>query len=258
MDFKWSKNWILLTFIAAFFLFASTTVCYSGWWSRTVNEAVNRLSSRSSNASSNSTSLTDSEVVQGLKEALLVSVRKAVSTLSKKGGFWKNPEVRIPLPDKLDKVAYMLRMFGYGDKVEAFEKAMNEAAEDAVKEAFPVFLKAVKKLTFEDAMRILKGGDHAATDYFRKNTWDELYAKFRPIVDRAMVKTEVVSAYEYMASVPKAKLLLKEAGFDVSSLDDYITQKALDGLFKVLASEEEKIRKDPAARVSDILKKVFQ
>ncbi len=217
------------------------------------------LRDAASSVATNSTSedgFSGSELEEGLKEALIVGAKRAVAQVSREGGFLNNPKIRIPLPSHLERVASVLKRVGYAKEVEAFEVSMNRAAERAASKALPIFLKAVKEMTFEDARRIYTGGDHAATDYFRKKTWDELYGEFRPIVKESMDKVEVTRRYRELFSSPYARGAASYAG--VKSLEDYVTKKALDGLFTVLALEEERIRKDPAARSTELLRKLFR
>jgi len=190
-----------------------------------------------------------------LRDALKLASQRAVATTSKPGGFLDDPNIRIPLPGKLESMASGLRAVGMGAKVDELEVAMNHAAENAAGEATPVFVDAIEKMSFSDAVGILKGNDTAATTYFKKTTSAPLREKFSPIVDGAMKKVGVVKLYDdlvgqYTAAVP----FTKAPKFD---LNGYVTDSALSGLFKVVGDEEKKIRKDPAARATDLLKQVF-
>jgi len=193
-------------------------------------------------------------IVAGLREALRVGSGNAVQTTSKEGGYWKNAAIRIPMPAELEKLATTLRGLGMGGQVDAFERKMNEAAERAAAKAAPVFIDAIKEMTFEDARKILRGEKTAATDYFRVKTSARLKELYQPVVRKQMKKVGAVRLYNKLLGrytkipfVPKPQV----------SLDDYVTGKALEGLFTVVAEEERKIRENPAARTTELLRKVF-
>ena len=201
--------------------------------------------------------LTNADVVAGLKEALTKGAEHSVSVASVTDGFWKNSRLRIPFPPEAVKVKNTLNDLGMSAQVEKFEMTMNRAAENAAKEAVPVFVNAITQMTVADGFAILKGGDHAATDYLKEKTTAELIAKFRPIVEKA---TEQVALTSYWAPLAGAynKATLITGGQAVNpDLNAYVTQKAIDGLFVLVADEEQQIRKDPLARTTDLLKRVF-
>jgi len=201
-----------------------------------------------------SQAITDSELVAGFKQALEIGTKKAVELASRPGGFLNNPEIRIPLPGKLQSAADMLKRFGLGSQVEAFEKSMNQAAEQAAKEALPVFTQAVKEMTFEDAKKLWKGGDTSITEYFKNKTFKTLYARFKPVVHSRVEQVGVTQYYNNLISNPAVKGLVGNTDLD---LDHYVTNKTLEGLFKLLAQQEKEIRSNPVARTTDLLKKVF-
>ena len=194
------------------------------------------------------------EIVQGLKEALTRGATAAVNGLGKPGGFLKNDRVRIALPDKARKAERALRKVGAGKAADQLIDTMNRAAETAVVEAKPVLWQAVKQMSLKDATEILRGKDDAATQYFRGATSTELTAKLRPIVEAATAKVGVAQKYEKFAGKASQLGLLNAKEAD---LDAYVTEKALDGLFLMIADEEKAIRKDPLATGSSLLKKVF-
>jgi len=198
--------------------------------------------------------LTDSKIVQGLKEALEIGTANAVQTVSKLDGYYKNPKIKIPLPQSVQKVESVLRAVGYGPKIDDLSLSMNRAAERAAPKAKALFWDAVKAMTFEDARTILKGSDDAATRFFEGKTRDRLHQLFAPIVHTAMTEVGVTRTYQQVYAkvntIPYADRLKID-------LDAYVTGKALDGLFYMVAEEELKIRKDPAARVTKLLKDVF-
>jgi len=199
--------------------------------------------------------LTDAEMVSGLKEALDKGTRFAVDSLGKDGGFLNNSAVKIPMPDSLSWVEKSLRTLHQDELADEFIGTMNHAAEQAVPEAAAIFGDAIQDMSVEDAQGILTGPDDAATQYFRSNTEAALTAKMRPIVEDATARAGVTSAYKNMTARAGGMTSLLPAG--TTDLDGYVTGKTLDGLFLMIAAEEKKIREDPLARSTDLLKKVF-
>ena len=198
--------------------------------------------------------LSDSKIVEGLKQALEIGTANAVKIVSMVDGYYKNPQIKIPLPQTVQKAESVLRAVGYGPKVDELSLSMNRAAERAAPKAKALFRDAVKGMTFEDARQILKGSDDAATRYFEDKTQGRLQELFTPIVHTAMQQVGVTRTYQQLYAkintIPYADRLKLD-------LDAYVTGKALDGLFYMVAEEERKIRKDPAARVTQLLKEVF-
>ncbi|HBC89095.1 MAG TPA: DUF4197 domain-containing protein [Lentisphaeria bacterium] len=198
--------------------------------------------------------LSTDTIVSGLKEALSKGTGNAVAQTSKVGGYWDNPSLKILLPQELQKFGDTLRDIGLGSQVDSLEKKMNEGAEMAAKSAAPVFLDAIKNMSFSDAKAILSGNDTAATDFFRTKTSDKLKAQYAPIIKKEL---DQVGAAKLYSSLSQKYNLIPLAPKVNANLEDYVTQKALDGLFLVIAGEEKKIRQDPAARTTELLKKVF-
>ncbi|RMF97019.1 MAG: DUF4197 domain-containing protein [Candidatus Schekmanbacteria bacterium] len=194
-------------------------------------------------------------IIAGLKEALEVSTENSVSQASKINGFLKNKAIKILLPEKLQKTAETLKKLGFEKQVDEFIESMNRAAEKAAPEAKSIFIDAIKDMTFTDAKKILKGGDTAATDFFRKKTSKRLYKAFKPKIEESMKNVGVTNYYMNMVDRIKN---LPIVNIEPPDLGDYVTNKSLDGLFYLIAKEEKKIRKDPAARVTELLKKVFK
>ncbi|GAB4272719.1 MAG: DUF4197 domain-containing protein [Deferrisomatales bacterium] len=194
------------------------------------------------------------EVARGLREALELGARKAVERASATGGFLANPEIRIPLPGRLQTAGKILRRVGLGGRVDAFEESLNRAAERAAAEAAPIFSEAIAGLTFDDVQRIWKGGERAATDYLETSTRERLYERFRPVVGEATREVGVTQAYQGVVGRPEVASFVSGTDLD---LDHYVTDRALDGLFRLLAEEERRIRTDPLARTTDLLRKVF-
>jgi len=207
-------------------------------------------------------SLSQDRVAQGLKEALGKGVQQAVSRLGHDGGFLTNPSVKIPMPEKLRTVEKTLRVLKQDKLADEFVTTMNHAAEQAVPEAAGVFGDAIKGMSIADAKAILTGTNNAATQYFRRTTETNLYTKFLPIVKQATSQTGVTSAYKQLMEKADAansfgsfgRSLLGAESLDV---DAYVTNKALDGLFKMVAEEENLIRENPAARTTALLQQVF-
>ena len=211
------------------------------------------LFGKKSTANSSSSGLSGSEIVSGLKEALSIGAQKSGDRLSATDGFFKDAAVKILLPEQVRKVESKMRMLGMGKMVDNAELSLNRAAEDASKAAAPIFLDAIKKMTVTDALNILRGSDTAATGYLRKTTSPELTNAFRPVIEASLKK---VDATKYWTDVFNAYNKFSSSPVD-TDINSYVTTKALDGIFYYVAQEEIGIRKNPAARVTDILKSVF-
>ena len=199
--------------------------------------------------------LSTEEIIEGLKEALRVGTRKSIDILGKPDGFYKDPSVKIPMPENLKKVEKLLRNIGQKKLADKFIETMNRAAEKSVQSTFEIFVKAIKRMTLKDAMDIYKGRDDEATRYFRKTEGGELHNTIHPIVQDATKKTGVTSTYKEITR--KIRRLHLPVDIDMPDIDEYVTAKTMDGIFQKLAKEEALIRKDPAARITEILKKVF-
>lgn len=198
--------------------------------------------------------VTESEMVEGLKEALEIGTKNSVELVSKPNGYYKNSNIKIPLPENSEKVANLLRMAGYGSELDAFELSMNRAAEQAAPEAKGIFWEAIKEMNITDAKKILDGRDNEATMYFKDHTYQRLEGVFKPIVTQSMGEVGVTRKYQDLNAKVEQIPFADPLSFD---LDQYVTDGALKGLFFMLAEEEKRIRQDPAARVTDLLKKVF-
>ncbi len=198
--------------------------------------------------------LSEGKIIEGLKEALEIGTSNAVKLVSKMDGYYGNPQIKIPLPDSVKKVEKALRAVGYGSKVDAFELSMNRAAEKAAPEAKALFMDSIKQMSFEDARKILDGRDNEATLYFEDKTRHKLTEIFKPIVHSSMSQVGVTRQYQALDAKVRTIPFTESLSFD---LDQYVTDGALNGLFLMLAEEERKIRQDPAARVTDLLKEVF-
>lgn len=212
-------------------------------------------------------SLPNGDIAAGLKEALAKGTTHAINALGRKDGFWSNAKVRIPLPGKLEQAGKLARQLGQGAKVDAFELSMNRAAEKAVPQVAEIFGDAIRKMTLSDARGILTGGDHAATDFFRRVAGDALTARIHPIVAKATDSVGVTQKYKAFISGNSGGALggvlgalgggKSDKGGSPLDLDNYVTAKTLDGLFTEIGAQEQSIRHNPGARTTDLLKKVF-
>jgi hypothetical protein len=198
--------------------------------------------------------LSQDTVAAGLREALRVGTERTSSSLSSEGGFSSNSLLRIALPDEMTTLASRLRSLGLGDQVDSFETQMNRAAERAAGEAVDVFSGAIRTMTIQDAFAILDGPPNAATQYFQERTTVELTSRFEPVVQSAMDQVGVYTVYSRLVERYNSIPLVRPVQVD---LEDYIVQKTLAGMFSVLETEELRIREDPLARTTDLLKRVF-
>ena len=198
--------------------------------------------------------LGDSKIASGLKEALKVGAENAVKLTGKTDGYYRNEAIKILMPKNLRSMEKGIRAVGGGQKIDEFELSMNRAAESAAPEARKIFADAILKMTINDARKILNGGDTAATDYFKSKTTGELTIAFRPIVERSMDKFTVTQQWNALVGQFRSIPFAKSPSLDINQ---YVVGKALDGLFFMLGQEEKKIRTDPAARVTRLLKEVF-
>lgn len=201
--------------------------------------------------------LSEGEIVEGLKEALEVGAKESVDFASQKGGFNETPRIRIPFPPEAEEVKEKALEMGMDKKVEKFEKTMNRAAEKASKKAADIFVNAIKDMSVEEGRRILEGDTNAATKYLRNNTYDRLYEEFEPIVEKANDEVELTRYWDPLAKAYNKSTMMTGKDEVNPDLDEYVTERAIDGLFTLIAEEEAKIRQDPVARVTDTLKKVF-
>ncbi len=224
------------------------------------NDSANKLgglfkkaNSMFSKNPSSTSGLSTGEIISGLKEALSSGAQKSGDKLSAADGFFKDAAVKILLPEEVQNVEKKMRMLGMGKLVDNAILSMNRGAEDASKAAAPIFLAAIKKMTVTDALNILRGSDTAATGYLRKSTTPELVDAFRPVIEESLKKVDATKYWNDVFTTYN-KFSANPVDTDINS---YVTTKALNGIFYYVAKEEVSIRKDPAARATDILKKVF-
>ena len=194
-------------------------------------------------------------IISGLKEALEVGSKRAIDNISQTNGFLDNPKIRIPMPPQVEKVGSLMRQFGLGGLADEFETSMNHAAEKAAPEATAIVIDAIKNMTIDDAKQILNGPDDAATQYFKVQTSERLTSLFKPAIKDSLDK---VGSTRYYNQLNEQVSNLPVVGENLNvNLPDYVTAEALDGLFTMLAAEEKKIRENPAARTTELLKTVF-
>lgn len=198
--------------------------------------------------------LSGSEASAGLKAALDQGVASAVASLGKTDGFWANPKVRIPLPENLQRARSAMKLMGKGREVDELERAINRAAEEAVPQSRQLLTSAVKSMTVEDAKRILTGGDDSVTQFFKSKTAPQLTERFLPVVGKVTAKSGLAQQYNSLAGQAAQFGLVKA---EEATIERYVTQKALDGLYTMIGEEERKIRANPVAAGSDIVRRVF-
>lgn len=239
---------ILVVTLAQLLVTLSFTVAQAGF--------LDDLGKKLGLSDTQSGSLDDSTIVKGLKEALATGTSRAVKAVAKTDGYFGNDLIKIPIPEKVRSVTNVLGRFGFQPQVDEFVLSMNRAAEKAAPQAAEYFVSALREMTFDDARKILRGGNTAATEYFKEKTGEKIFSAFKPVVASSMQDVGVTRRYNQMTGSLKS---IPFAGATASSvdLDNYVTTKAVDGLFVMLGEEEKKIRTDPAARGTELLKKVF-
>ncbi|MEQ9262727.1 MAG: DUF4197 domain-containing protein [Owenweeksia sp.] len=197
---------------------------------------------------------TKTEISDGIREALQVGIKNAVFQTAQKNGFYNNSLIKIPFPPEAAKVEKTVRDLGLGKQVDQFVETLNHGAEEAAQRATPVFISAIKQMTIQDVYDIWRGDNDAATRYLQLTTQDKLIAEFRPVIKQALDEVDITRYWNPLITTYNQLPLTNDLN---PNLDEYVLDRAMNGLFLVLAQEEEKIREDPAARVTDLLKKVF-
>jgi hypothetical protein len=203
---------------------------------------------------SNTKGFTETDAANAIKEALVNGTGESVKLVSVANGYWGNPEIKIPFPSEAKEMETKLRAIGMGKKVDEFNESMNRAAEKAASEAKPIFIAAIKGMTVKDAINIVKGENNAATMYLNRTTSPELNNKFQPIIKTSLDNVNATRYWNDLISIYNKIPLVKKMN---PNLTEYVTERAINGLFVMIAKEELKIRKDPMARTSELLKKVF-
>jgi len=251
------KTLLHVLVIVVFFFVTSSTFLYSA---DLLGDAVKKRLPQVQGTGGSTTGkpagagLDDSTISSGLKDALSVGTKNAVNLVSKANGYFGNKAIKILLPDKIQKAADLARKVGAQKQVDEFILSMNRAAEKAAPKAASYFADAIKEMSIDDARKILSGSNTAATEYFKSKTSSKLYNEFKPSVSESMNQVGVTKAYNAMMGKVPSVPFGKQESVD---LDHYVTNKALDGLFYMVGQEEQKIRTNPMARTTDLLKKVF-
>lgn len=241
----------ILNLLVAVCLLSSVSVSAQGWkkWKNKAKENADKIKNTATKGA-----LTNEEAAGGMKEALNKGVEKGVAQLNKKDGYFKDPQIKIPMPEEAEKVEEKLRSLGQGKKVDEAIESMNRAAEDAAEGAKDIFVVAIKSMSVTDAIDIIKGDKDAATKYLNKATRNELTKKFQPVIKQSLDKVGATKHWNTVFKSYNKIPMVKKVNPD---LEEYVTEKALDGLFVQIAKEELNIRENPGARVTDLLKKVF-
>lgn len=219
-----------------------------------LSTSCDELSYLVSTPSTSSGPPTSSEIGAGLKEALIIGAQNSVSQTSVENGFYGNSLIKIPFPPEAKKVADKAREFGFDKQVDQFVETMNHGAEKAAAKATPIFVDAIKGMSFQDVYQIWQGGDDAATQYLRDNTMTQLKGEFKPVIHDALEQVEITRYWNPLINTYNQIPFVSKLNPD---LEDYVLEETLNGLFTTLALEEAAIREDPAARVTDLLKRVF-
>ncbi len=215
---------------------------------------INQALSDANKMATSEKPLTATEVGAGLKEALVNGISKGSDLVSQTDGYFKNPEIKIPFPPDIKKVEDRLRQIGLGGEVDKFVMTINRGAEDAAKEAMPIFIAAIKQMTIDDAFALLKGDPDAATQFLKRTTSAQLKEKFKPIIQTSLNKVSATKYYDDIITRYNKIPLVQKVNPD---LNDYATDMAIQGLFNMIAKEEKNIRQDPLARTSELLERVF-
>ncbi len=247
------KKLVLGLFSLSFIFSVNAQSSILGTVNRTLGKDSSRLQSVLSKKPGGSSSLSNDEIIKGLKEALTIGTGNSTQKLGKVDGFFSDAAIKILMPEEAKKVEKTLRSFGMSSLVDKAILSMNRAAEDAASGVSNIFWDAIKQMTLSDGLGILRGGDFAATEYLKKNTTASLTEKMKPVIQASLDK---VNATQYWKDVFTAynKFSRQQVNTDLNA---YVTSKAMDGIFHEIGLEEQKIRKDPAAQVTDLLKKVF-
>lgn len=245
------KNYLFLAGITSIIALAS---CDPKTQQALIKSGTDILTAATTGTNSSSSALSSADVIKGLKEALTVGANNSISLTSKLDGFNKNPLIFIPWPSEAIVMKERLSQLGFQNQITDFETSLNRAAEEATKNAVPVFVNAITNMSISDGFAILNGNDTAATHYLREKTYTGLKERFAPTVTDAINKVKVTSYWSPLITTYNKIPGIKPQN---PNLNEYVTDKAINGLMTLIAQEETKIRKDPMARVTDILKKVF-
>lgn len=222
-----------------------------------LNETVGSLMDDTSTNTESKGNLTNQRVISGLKEALTIGIQNAVDVTSVTDGFLANQKIKLPFPESANKMKQKALDWGLESQVDKIVTTLNRAAEDASKKAAPIFVNAIKNMSVQDGFAILNGGEGSATDFLRKNTTNQLVTAFSPDVQKSIEKVKLTEYWNPVATRYNKAVVFTGGEKVETDLNKYVTERAIDGLFTMVAKEENKIRKDPKARVTDLLSDVF-
>ena len=245
------KKFTSVVLVASMTIGCTTAQQRNGTFGQVLKGVLNQIETKTGNSGA----VSENEVGMGIKEALISGISKGADSASRMDGFFKNPKIKIPLPPDIQRVETTLRKIGFGTQLDQFHLNLNRGAEDAAIQAKPIFISAIKSLTIKDAFNILRGEKNAATMYLKGSTSVELAKIFEPIMEKSIAKTEATKYYTDLANRYNAIPFV--ANKINPDLKGFATQKALDGLFILIADEELKIRENPIARTTELLKRVF-
>ncbi len=215
---------------------------------------INNIISGATSGQNLGSGLSNDKIVSGLKEALTRGTNNSTTIVSKLDGYYKNPKIKIPFPKEAKQMESTLKSMGMSKQVDEFVKTLNRAAEDAAKQAAPIFVNAIKKMTVNDGLKILRGGNTAATEFLKTSTSAALTAQFKPVVQSSLQKVQITKHWTPLVKSYNKVPMVKKMNPDLNA---YVTQKAIEGLFTMIAEEEAKIRKDPVNTGSNLLNEVF-
>lgn len=236
-----------MTYIRKIAFFGAIVFMAAACTTQQINQTLGEIMGENGNLSS-------AEVAEGLKQALSQGISKGADLASKEDGYFRNPRLKIPFPEEAQRVEQRLRQLGMGSEVDRFILTLNRGAEEAAKEAKPIFLDAIRSMTIQDAWNILRGEEDAATQYLRRTTGEQLREKFQPVISRSL---EQVNATRYYGDIVNTYNRLPGVTRADPDLEAYATTRAIDGLFLLVAEEERNIRENPVARTTELMKRVF-
>lgn len=245
------NQWLLTVLVVGLFV---NKVSAQGAFGKLLEKVTKPASGTTGGNSLFGSSLSSSDIAAGLKEALTVGIDKGSTQASAVDGYFKNPLIKILFPPEAQKVETQLRKLGFNKQVDEFELSLNRSAEDAAKKAKPVFINAITHMSIPDAINILRGDSTAATQYLRKTSGQQLVTAFTPVIDSTLKKNDATKYYAELVGIYNKLPFVQKVNAD---LTQYATNKAVDGLFVLVAQQEKSIRENPQARVTDLLKKVF-
>jgi hypothetical protein len=246
-------SWHLNRFITMKKTIIITSIILAGCSSAQINQTLGDVN-KALGSGTTTPALTSDQVAEGLREALVKGISTGSDLVSQVDGYFKNPEIKIPFPPEVKKVEDKMRQLGLGGEVDKFVMTLNRGAEDAAKEAKPIFITAIRSMTIQDAWGILKGEDNAATEYLKRTTSAQLKEKFKPVIQSSLDKVSATKYYGQLVTRYNQIPFVEKVNPD---LNEYATDRAIEGLFLMISKEEKNIRDNPVARTTELLKRVF-